>query len=86
MPSKSRRGRKYSARAKRRHAATVAQQRVAVSPAAPAVPKPAPIVPPTRMTIPSGAQYSNVVSELKRIGILSGIAVAILIILALVLP
>ena len=88
MPGKSRRGRgKHSARSKKKRGALagVAQQRVATEtykPAAPAVPASSP----TPIVIPTGARYPYIVTELRRIGILAGIMLAILVVLALVLP
>jgi hypothetical protein len=87
MPGKSRRGRgKHSARSKKRQGASTiaAQQRVAADkPPAPAVPTPSK---PTPITAPTGARYPYVVAELRRIGILAGIMLVILVVLALVLP
>jgi len=89
MPSKSRRGRgKHSARSKRRHGtlARVAQPQVAApgyQPMTTAMPKPSPGVP-TPIAAPGVARYPYIASELRRIGILSGIALAILVVLALV--
>ena len=86
MP-KSRRGRKYSARSKRRQRPPVVQQRAAVAPAAAAVPKaPTTAVPAGRMALPGGVQYTIVISEIKRIAVFSAIAIAILVVLSLVLP
>ncbi len=91
MPGKSRRGRgKYSARSKKGRGtlARVAQQRAAAEtyePPAPAAPAPPPSVP-TPVATPTGARYSYVASELRRIGIVAGIMLAILVVLALVLP
>ncbi len=88
MPSKSRHGRgKRSSRSKkeksRQHfSATVAQQPAVPHPemAAPSVTVPTPMV---KLTV---AQYPYVPSELRTIGILAGIIVVILVVLALVLP
>ena len=86
MPGKSRRGRgKHSARSKKRRGAItrVAQQQVAAEtykPAVPLAPSPTPLVTPT------GIRYPYINTELRRIGILAGIMLAILVILALVLP
>ena len=91
MPGKSRRGRgKHSARSKKRQGtlARVVQQRVAsetYEPAAPVVPASSPSVP-TPITTPTGARYPYIITELRRIGILAGIMLAILVVLALVLP
>ena len=89
MPGKSRRGRgKHSARGKKRQGtfARVAQQQVASDKlAAPAMPAPSLGVPTSRSR-PTSARYYYVVTELQRIGILAGIMLVILVVLALVLP
>ena len=86
MPGKSRRVRaKQPARSKKRPGdlASVTRQRVATDkPAAPTVP--AQGVPAPKATI-TGARYPYVVTELRRISILAGVMLAILVILALVL-
>ena len=77
-------------KAKQRQTAFAVRPQVA-APVIPAQEQAAPAVPapPTRARAksvqPIQTQYSNVTSELKRIGILSGIILAILVILALVL-
>ena len=95
MPGKARRGRgKYSSRSKKRKgkqasAVTVAQQKVAAPVHEPAVPtefsSPAASVPtPTAKSI--SVRYPYIVTELRNIGILAGIMVVILVVIALVLP
>ena len=95
MPGKSgrRRGR-HPSRAKKRKgrrgsSAIVAQQQ-AVAPARepaalPKVPSPA-VSEPTPTVQPTLARYPYIGTELRRIGILAGIMVVILVVLALVLP
>ena len=89
MPGKSQRGRgKHLARSKKRRAtlARAAQQRVVTDkPVSPAVPVPSPGVPTPVVTL-TCTRYPYVVTELRRIGILAGIILAILVVLALVLP
>ena len=89
MPGKSRRhrGKRLSQSKKGKGTlARAAQQRVVTDkPAAPAVPVPSPSVPTPKATL-TGARYPYVVTELRRIGILAGIMLAILVILAFVLP
>ncbi len=88
MPSKSRRGRgKHSLQSKKRQGdlAGVAQQRVVTDKlAVPGVPASSPGVSAPIATL-TGARYSHVAAELRRIGILAGIMLAILVVLALVL-
>ena len=90
MPGKSKQGRgRYSARSKKRHGtlAGVAQQQVATQaykPATPAVPTPSPRVL-TTIAKATGAQYRHIITELRTIGILAGVMLAILVVLALVL-
>ncbi len=89
MPGKSRRGHgKQSARGKKRHGIVTgaAPQSVASREYRPDVPAPASTVRPVSPEAPSGIQYPGIMMELRRIGILAGIILAILIILALVLP
>ncbi len=89
MPGKSRRGRgKHSTRSKRRQGtvARVAQQPAATAtyePVAPPVPSPRMPSPPRT---PTGVRHPYIVTELRRIGILAGVMLAILVVLALVLP
>ncbi len=93
MPGKSRHGRgKRSFQSKRgkskRHpSATVVQQQVAAQTDKPVTPpKSAPSARvPTPMARLTAARYPYVVAELRRIGILAGIMLGILIVLALVL-
>ena len=91
MPGKSRRSRTgRSARSKRRGGtlAKVAREQVAArtyEPAAPPVPVSSPGVPAPKATL-TGARYSYVVTELRRIGVLAGVMLTILVILSLVLP
>jgi hypothetical protein len=86
MPGKSRRSR-GKARSKKRQGtlARVAEQHVVTDmPVTPTVPAPSISVPPPIAT-PTRARYPYVVTELRRIGILAGIMLAILVVLALVL-
>ncbi len=89
MPGKSQQGRgKHLARSKKRRAtsARAAQQRVVTDkPAPPAVPVPSPVVPRPTATL-TNVRHPYIVAELRRIGILAGIVLAILVVLALVLP
>ena len=91
MPDKSRRDRgKHSARNKKRRGTPtrVAPERVAAKanePGIPATPVSSPSVPTPQVAL-AGTRYPYVVTELRRIGILSGIMLTILIILSLVLP
>ena len=86
MPGKSRRSQgKHSARSKRQQGTVtrVAQQRVATEtnmPATPAPGRPLPVAKPT------GARYPYIARELRTIGILAGIMLVVLVVLALVLP
>ena len=86
MPGKSHRGRgRSSTRSKRRKCAVtrVAQSQVAAEahePAAPRVPLPG-----TPSPRPTGVRYPYIATELRRIGVLAGIMLAILVVLALVL-
>lgn len=89
MPGKSRRGRgKPSARSKKRRGIVtrVIQQPVVSEAYEPAVPAPPLPGAPDSSGAPSGLRYPYISTELRRIGILAGIMLAILIILALVLP
>jgi hypothetical protein len=89
MPGKSRRGHgKQSARGrKRRHAVTsAAPPPVMPEESRPDVPAPALTVKTASPEASSGMQYPDIMMELRRIGILAGIMLAILVILALVLP
>ena len=89
MPGKSRRGhRKQSARGKKRHgvATGAAPQPVTAKEYKPDVPSPAITVKPASPETPAGMRYPDITMELRRIGILAGVILAILIILALVLP
>ncbi len=91
MSDKSRQAKdRHSARSKKRRGALAraAQQRVTAEtskPVAPAMPASPPSVP-TPAAKPTGARYPYIVTELRRIGILAGIMLAILVVLALVLP
>jgi hypothetical protein len=92
MPGKSRHGKGKHARtskksrAKQRHGVALQQPAVAEAPL-PAVTTGAP--PPPRAPAPPARlkadQYTYVTTELRRIGILAGIILAILVVLALVL-
>ena len=86
MPGKSHRGRgRRSARSKKRQG-TIAQPRAAAGTYE--TPAPAAPAPPLRVSAPVATppQYSYVASELRRIGIVAGIMLAILVVLALLLP
>ena len=95
MSGKSGRGQgKRSARGKKRkgrrdYSATVAQHQIASPAREPAIPpkisSPAAGVPTTTTARPTSIRYPYVGAELRRIGILAGIMVVILIVLALVL-
>ncbi len=93
MPSKSQHGRRKLSRSKRRKGwqgfppvaaqqQAVAQTREAVVP--PGVSAPVASVP-TPMATQTPARYPYIVAELRRIGILAGIMVAVIVVLALVL-
>ncbi len=84
MPGKSRRGRgKYGKKKKDRLGPSpiVAQQQAVTHPTVPA-PSARVLTP---VATPRAIQHPYIVTELRRIGILSGIIVAILVVLALVL-
>jgi hypothetical protein len=94
MPSKSRRKRgKHSFQGKKKkgmltHVPTTAEQPVATQTYAPAAPSPTTAPPasaPTPTSQTAVAGYHYVPSELKRIGILAGIMIAVLVILSRVL-
>jgi len=74
-------------RERQRHVAVVQQPVAAQAPrhAAPADMPAPPASAPTPSRVPSAAQHPYIIAELKRIGILSGVMVVILIVLALVL-
>jgi len=94
MPGKSRRGggkRSFQSKKKkgRRSPASVVSQRQAgiqidkpVAPPKVAVPA---VSEPTPMPVPAPVRYPYVLTELRRIGILAGIILVILVVLALVL-
>jgi len=93
MSGKSRRSRgKHSIHGKRkkgklRHHVIVAQPQV-VTPADESVAPPEVSVPPTKAATPAApiaVRYPYIITELRRIGILAGIMLVILIVLALVL-
>jgi len=94
MPGKSRHGKgKHPSQSKRRrerqrYAATSAHQQEAAQAPKPAAPADIP-APPTRVPTPPMAspvaQYPYIAAELRRIGILAGIMLVILIVLAFVL-
>ncbi len=94
MPSKSQHGRrKRSPQSKKRKGGLSRPTMPAQQPAVAQIREPVsrPIVPvpsarvPTSVAKPAIAQYSNVATELRTIGILAGIMLIILIVLALVL-
>ena len=94
MPSKSRHGKGKQSfqskrkRSKQRPSATVVQQQVAAQTNKPVTPPklstPPAGVPTPRATLTT-ARYPYIVAELRRIGILAGIILVILIVFALVL-
>ena len=94
MPGKSRHGRRKVSRSKRKKgkyavSAVGAQQQVAAQTyEAVSHPEASPPVPsrPVTRSVPATASYPYVAAELKRVGILAGIMVAVLIILSFVLP
>jgi hypothetical protein len=94
MPSKSRRGRgRHLSRSKRKGRKTFsapAAQPSAVGKAYEPAPRDDKLAPPTKaptLRAPIvAAQNPNVAAELRRIGIVAGIMIVILVVLALVLP
>jgi len=94
MPGKSQHGRgKYSARRgkkKGRRGSSIAAQRQTVVQAYKPVSQPKALAPSASIPAPiaaqTAAQYPYIGAELRRIGILAGIILAILVVLALVLP
>jgi hypothetical protein len=89
MPGKSRRGHgKQSARGKKRRGIVTGAAPQPVTPREyrPDVPAPALTVKPSSPEALAGIRYPDIMMELRRIGILAGVILAILIILALVLP
>ena len=94
MPGKSRHGRKKSSfqgkkKKGRRSSPPVFAQRQALTEAREPVVSPKVIAPAakpsTPVSVPSIVQYPHVLTELRRIGILAGIMLVILVVLALVL-
>jgi len=92
MPGKSQHGRRKLPRSKRRKgrhgvSAISAQQRVVAQTYKPA-PRPEASAPstsvPTTMATPAATRYPYIAAELRRIGILAGVMLVILVILALV--
>ena len=89
MPRKSWQGRRKLARSKRRKerrspaSAVIQQQTSTPTPQVTAVPRVS--IPPAGVSTPRVAQHPYVVGELKRIGILAGIILVILVVLAAVL-
>jgi len=95
MPSKSRRKRgKYSPpikkrKGKRTPVLTTAEQPVATQTYEPATPPPvaAPAASvPTPISTPAAVKHPYITGELRRIGIIAGIMLAVLVILSFVLP
>jgi hypothetical protein len=89
MPGKSRRGHgRQSARGKKRRHIVTSAAPLPVTPveSRPDMPPPVLTVKPASPQAPAGTQYPDIMMELRRIGILAGIILAVLIILALVLP
>ena len=92
MPGKSRHGKgKHPVRSKRRRSgrSAVAAQQPPVSQTYEPVPKPEVSAPlpstPTPSAAVSAIRYPYIITELRRIGILAGITLVILVVLALVL-
>ena len=89
MPTKSRRSRaKQQARMKKAQAGTAPVQRApaAAAPSAPKVAAPAPASPAAAASMPApGLHYAYVTRELKRIGIVAGISVVVLLVLSFAL-
>lgn len=93
MPSKSHGGRKRSVRSKKRRMRqgsplTSAQQPVSTQnqrPVSQVVPPATKVLPP-RSPLPSVVQHPCITTELRRIAILAGIMLAILVVLYLVIP
>ena len=92
MSGKSRRRHPSQGKKKKRQRgfSAVAAQRQAVAQTYEPVSQPKASFPsasiPTPVVAPSAAQHPYIVTELRRIGILAGIMLAILVVLALVLP
>ncbi len=91
MPRKSRRVKAFQSKRRqerRSHQTADTRQPAATPPPKPAVPSDAPAPPagaPKTKSTPSTGRYPFVAAELKRIGILAGIMLVILIVLVLVL-
>jgi len=95
MPSRSRRGKgKYSIPSKKKKSRLSRPALITSQPAVPqssvTVPQPdKPVSPadmPTPMAKPVAVQYPHVANELRMIGIVAGIMLVVLVVLALVLP
>ena len=89
MPGKSRRGhRRQSTRGKKRRAivAGAGLPPLASKGDSPDVPVLAAPIKPVSQEAPAGGRSPDIIMELRRIGILAGIVLVILIVLALVLP
>ena len=88
MPKKSRRFKELQSKRKKdrpHSSATVSQQPVVTQTAKPVASTPLASAP-ARKTTPDTVRYPYVVAELRRIGILAGIMLVILTVLALALP
>ena len=88
MPKKSRRFKELQSKRKKdrpHSSATVSQQPVVTQTAKPVASTPLASAP-ARKTAPDTVRYPYVVAELRRIGILAGIMLVILTVLALALP
>jgi len=89
MGSKSRRKRKHSLQSKKRRK-QISTVLTSQQPAAAQIYKPAPppkvAAPSVKEPTPTLAQYPQISNELRRIGILAGIMLVTLVVLALVLP
>ena len=83
MASKSRRKRKHSLQSKRRKGRGIAA--AAVIPQQPAAPTYQPAAPVIKEPAPTVTRYPHIGAELRRIGMLGGIMLAILVVLASVL-
>jgi len=92
MPSKSQHSkRKHSFQSKKKkgrrsHPNALAQRQADTQDDKPVTPPEVVAPPASTPTLPTAIQYPYVLTELRRIGILAGIILAILVVLALVLP
>jgi len=88
MPKKSRRTKMLQSKRKqeRQRIQSKAVQQPVVKPASKPVASAPPVSTPIQKAAPKTARYPYVTAELRRIGILAGITLAILVVLALALP